>query len=145
MSVLWTILSIVLTVLAIGWGLLRLVMKFNQLLMSGRAVMTAIMVFLVLGIIAFIATSGYVVMEFVVNKGPDDWGSMWHAGYPLSAKYGKFQSSSYTMNTFEKDTNGSGSGTYRVHFEYNGHAGVVLCHYDKSTGKFDRDEIVSDK
>ena len=100
-----------------------------------------------LGFSFFLGTvgAGYLFTEFVINKGPDDWGSMWHAGYPLSAKYGKFQSASYTMNAFDKDPNGSGSGTYHVHFEYNDHTGVILCHYDKPTGKFDHDEIDPDK
>jgi len=100
-----------------------------------------------LGFFFFLCTvgAGYLVTEFGINKGPDDWGSMWHAGYPLSAKYGKFQSASYTLDSFEKDPGDSGSGTYHVRFEYNGKMGLVLCHYDKATGKFDRDEIVPDK
>jgi len=87
----------------------------------------------------------YFLGEFAINKGPDDWGSLWHAGYPLSAKYGKWQESSYESGNFDKDADGSGSGTYHVRFEYNGHTGVVLCHYDKATGKFDHDEIIPDK
>jgi len=145
MSILWTILSIVLTVLAVGWMLLRLVMGFNHFLQGGRAVMIFFVAMLFLTVMIFGTAAIYVFGEFCINKGPDDWGSMWHAGYPLSAKYGKFQSASYTMNAFDKDPNGSGSGTYHVHFEYNGSTGTVLCHYDKTTGKFDHDEIVPDK
>jgi hypothetical protein len=100
-----------------------------------------------LGFSFFLGTmgAGYLFTEFGINKGPDDWGSMWHAGYPLSAKYGKFEDASYTLNTFEKDPDGSGSGTYRVRFDYNHHAGTILCHYDRTTGKFDHDEIIPDK
>jgi hypothetical protein len=100
---------------------------------------------LIIGFLGSFVAVGYGVTEFIVNKGPDDWGSMWHAGYPLSAKYGPFQSASYTMTSFDKDPNGSGSGAYRVRFEYNGQSGTVLCHYDKATDKFDHDEIVPDK
>jgi len=87
----------------------------------------------------------YVFGEFVVNKGPDDWGSLWHAGYPLAKQYGARQECSYVGGAFDKDPDGSGSGTYHVHFDYNDHTGVVLCHYDKASGKFDHDEIVPDK
>jgi hypothetical protein len=93
---------------------------------------------------AFVFT--YVTAEFIANKGPDDVGAMWHTGYPLSAKYGKLQRSSYySIQSFDKDNQESASGTYHIHFKYNGQAGIILCHYDKPTGKFDRDEIVPDK
>jgi len=88
---------------------------------------------------------GYGFTEFVINKGPDDWGSMWHAGYPLAAKYGKAASQSYSMKSFDKDGDGSGSGTYHLQFKFDEHEGTILCHYNKATGNFDHDEIVPDR
>ncbi len=100
-----------------------------------------------LGFSFFLVTAGagYLFTEFVINKGPDDWGSMWHAGYPLSAKYGTFHDASYSLHSFDKDTDGSGSGTYHIRFQYNDHSGMILSHYNKTTRKFDSDEIDPDK
>lgn len=119
-------------------------MQFNQFLLSGHAARMLLMTVLGFSVFTLFAIALYVFGEFIVNKGPDDWGSLWHSGYPLSAKYGKWHESSYELQSFEKDANGSGSGTYHVHFEYNQHTGVVLCHYDKLTGKFDSDQVVPD-
>ena len=126
------LLFIIWTAVCVFAGLLS-----RRLLWPARFILTFICIG---GLLAF----GFGMTEFVINKGPDDWGSMWHAGYPLSAKYGKFQNASYTMNAFDKDTDGSGSGTYHLRFVYNGYRGTILCHYDKATGKFDHDEIVPD-
>ena len=83
----------------------------------------------------------YVLGEFVINVGPDDWGAAWHAGYPLSDKYGSVDNRTCQNVGFDKDVDGSGSGTYRVHYGYGVYAGIVRCHYNKVTRNFDHDEI----
>jgi hypothetical protein len=141
MSGLGHVLSILGGIALGGWALLRLLLRLNRLFASGHAPRVVVWTLMVLLFLALSATGLYVFGEFVTNKGPDDWGAMWHAGYPLAAKYGKFEQTSYSMNVFDKDPDGSGSGTYHVHYVYNGHSGVILCHYDKATHKFDHDEI----
>lgn len=90
---------------------------------------------------AIFAGSLYLLMEFGMNKGPDDIGAMWHAGYPVAAKYGMASANSYSVEDFQKDTDDSGSGTYKIRFKYGDHRGMILCHYDKAARKFDHDDI----
>jgi hypothetical protein len=135
MSAVWTILSVALLI----FGIFRLVLKGNRLLASGFASPRFFRVMIILCLILVAWAALLLSMEFVTNKGPDDLGALWHAGYPLSAKYGKMQHTSYTLESFSLED--GGSGTYDIRYNYNGHAGEILCHYSKPKRQFDRDQI----
>jgi hypothetical protein len=139
MPVLWFVLPVFL-----AWFCLGIVAVVVQRSIPGKP---ARMIFGALSAVILIGTFSlglYVFVEFIVNKGPDDWGALWHAGYPLAAKYGKSEDSSFSGKGFEKDPDNSGSGTYLTNFKYAGHTGVVHSHYNVTTHKFDHDEIVPD-
>ncbi len=85
------------------------------------------------------------MMEYVANKGPDDLGAFFHAGTPCEAQLGSASDVSYEMNGFTPDVDGSGSGTYKIHFVRDGREGFVYSHYDKATRKFDHDEVKENK
>ena len=137
MEGLWIFVSVT---LFLGWMTFCLIasMVIRRLPGMSRVLMSLVMVAINA---AVIGVSGYVMTEYVFNKGPDDWGAMWHASYPLAAKYGTASHSSYRVLAFDKDPDGRGSGTYRIRFGRDEHRGLILCHYEMVTRSFDRDEI----
>ena len=132
----WVIAVIIIAVTIVRWTL-----QLNTGLRTGRMPVFLKVILLILcgwGCM-------FVLTQFIENKGPNDWGAMWYPRNILSEKYGQSQKGKWQTQSFDKDIDGSGSGTYRIHFEYGDHSGFILLHYDKVTGKFDRDEIVPDK
>jgi hypothetical protein len=138
MNAFWLVIPVFL-----GWMALGVFAVLVLKRMAGLARFVAGMIFTVILVGGF-ALGLYVLGEFVANKGPDDWGALWHAGYPLAAKYQSSNDTSYEGKGFEKDPDNSGSGTYLTHFSYAGHTGIVRSHYNVTTHKFDHDEIMPD-
>jgi hypothetical protein len=99
---------------------------------------------LVLGLSTFGLDYSYV--EFIRNKGPDDWGAMSYAMHTVRGKYRSLESPKIDMSDYDyvKDAAQPLSGVYRFHYQCAGQKGTVTCHYDKSTRKFDSGQVVPD-
>ena len=137
------ILSVVVAGIGIAWLVLRPIMRINRTAQQGRG-----WLWLVIPTFGFFALGFlYSVVEFIRNKGPDDWGAIFHAMYVPQEKYGPLESPQITIGNYDfvKDPGDQFSGTYHFRYRCAGQNGAVLFHYDKATGKFDRDEIVPDK
>jgi hypothetical protein len=137
------ILSIVIVGIGIAWLILRLIMRINQTAQQGRGYLWIVIPVFGLFSLGLL----YCVIEFIHNKGPDDCGAIFHAMHAVQGKYGRLESPKINISGYDyvRDSEGLLSGTYRFHYQCARQSGVVMCHYDKPTGKFDRDEIDPDK
>jgi hypothetical protein len=107
----------------------------------GRAFFALGFVLLISCVVAY----PYVLIEYVRNQGPDDYGAMTHTGFALKAKYGDAPGSQYQNVLQRFDREADGSGTYRFRYKCGDQSGVILTHYNKASRQFDRDEILPDK
>jgi hypothetical protein len=136
-------LSAIIAGIGVSWLVLRLIRRIDRTSRNGQGWLWIIIPVFGLVAVGFL----YCVVEFVRNKGPDDWGATFHAVHVLHEKFGQSESPKINMTDYEyvKDASEQVSGMYRFHYRCAGQYGAIMVHYDKATGKFDSDEVISDK
>jgi hypothetical protein len=131
--------SVLLAIFVIVFTLIHSVFHINNQLRRGRGCLAIFSAFsVVLGVVAIFA--GLVLPMFLKvphQKGPADGRVPAFVQYALGSKYGTGQGITYTIESFTPDSPDSKSGTYRVHFKYGQHIGIILCHYDQPSQLFD--------